>query len=357
MPKPKFTALATCMTALCAACLADDAAIPLGSAELADMGFLDVTAPPFSADPAGATDCTEALQRAIDHARTHCLAAFFPPGTYLVSDTLRCEQGHLGKRARTVDAAFLALGFGIGPRALPNLLLGSRRGETRPRIVLAPNSPGFDDPASRKHVIRFVRWDVATQASPQPNGSFNQMWVGIDIAIGEGNPGAVGIRHRGAQGSGVQDCVIDATHGFSGIEGACGSGGSHANATVIGGRIGADLLEAQPAPTITGFTLIGQTETALRYRGYETLTAVGLRVVSDASGPLIVTDPNRLARDLFGQLCLVDSSIEFRQPGPNVALESRTSLYMQNVYVKGAETVVRHLDAADLPGGGEGWLR
>ncbi|MGD2175900.1 MAG: glycosyl hydrolase family 28-related protein, partial [Candidatus Brocadiaceae bacterium] len=232
-----------------------------------------------------------------------------------------------------------------------------RRGPDRPRIVLAPNSPGFDDPANRKYVVHYLRWDHQNLTRRQPNGSFNQMFVGIDIAIGEGNPGAVGIRHRGAQGSGVQDCTIDATHGFSGIEGACGSGGSHINVTVIGGRIGADLLEAQPAPTITGFTLIGQTETALRYRGYETLTAVGLRVVTDAAGPAIVTDPNRLARDLFGQLSLVDSSIEFRKPGPNVAIEARTSLYMQNVFVKGAGTVARHSDGAHLPGAADGWLR
>ena len=321
------------------------------------MGYLDVTAAPFLADPSGKRDSTEALQRAIDYARSHCMVAFFPAGDYLVSDTLVCQQGQKGRRERVQDAKLLAMGYGIGPRALPNVLVGSRRGPRRPRIVLAANAPGFQDPSKRKHVVRFVRWNHTRLTSPQPNGSFNQMFVGIDIHIGPGNPGAVGIRHRCAQGSGVQDCTIDATHGFSGIEGGGGSGGSHANVTVIGGRIGADLLEAQPAPTITGFTLVGQMETALRYRGYETLTAVGLRIETDGPGPAIVTDPHRLAKDLFGQLSLVDSAIVFRKPGANVAIEARTSLTMHNVYVKGAEIIARHPEGPHLPGNREGWVR
>ena len=319
---------------------------------LAQMGILDVTADPFGADPTGKSDSTEALQAAIEHARDHCMVAWLPPGTYRVSDTLQCVQGRLGRKERVKDPGLLAMGFGIGPRALPCVLMGSRSGAQRPRIVLADHSPGFDDPTQRKYVVRFVR---VSNGRPQPNGSFNQMLVGIDIAIGEGNPGAVGIRHRCAQGSGVQDCTIDATHGLTGIEGGAGSGGSHANVTVIGGRIGADLWEAQPAPTITGFTLIGQTETALRYAGYETLTAVGLRIECDAPGPAIVTRANAGSKDLFGQLSLVDSSIVFNTSGANLAILAQTSLYMSNVYLKGATTVARHPAGELSAEAADGW--
>ena len=42
----------------------------LGAAQpLAPDGFIDVTAPPFSADKTGATDDTAAIQRAIDYAK------------------------------------------------------------------------------------------------------------------------------------------------------------------------------------------------------------------------------------------------------------------------------------------------
>ena len=309
------------------------------------MGILDVTAPPFNADPTGKSDSTQALQSAIDHARSHCMVAFFPPGDYLVSDTLVCKQGLDHQRDRAADPKLLAMRLGIGPRALPCVLKGSIRGQRRPRIVLAPSSPGFADPEKRKYVVHFWRGSVKSPTRPQPNGSFNQMFVGIDIVIGPGNPGAVGIRHRGAQGSGVQDCTIDATHGLTGLEGGCGSGGSHVNVTVVGGRIGADIYDAQPAPTITGFTLVGQTEMALRYGGYETLTAVGLRIESDIPGPLIVTDAKAVARDLFGQLSLVDCTITFRKPGDNVAIAAQSSVTLHNVFVRGAATVARHSGA------------
>jgi len=321
------------------------------------MGILDVTAPPFNADPTGKSDSTQALQSAIDHARSHCMVAFFPPGDYLVSDTLVCKQGLDHQRDRAADPKLLAMRLGIGPRALPCVLKGSIRGQRRPRIVLAPSSPGFADPEKRKYVVHFWRGSVKSPTRPQPNGSFNQMFVGIDIVIGPGNPGAVGIRHRGAQGSGVQDCTIDATHGLTGLEGGCGSGGSHVNVTVVGGRIGADIYDAQPAPTITGFTLVGQTEMALRYGGYETLTAVGLRIESDIPGPLIVTDAKAVARDLFGQLSLVDCTITFRKPGDNVAIAAQSSVTLHNVFVRGAATVARHPGGPPLKGNRDGWLR
>ena len=53
---------------------------------------MDVTGKPFQADPTGKTDSTRAIQAAVVFARDHQLACFFPPGTYLLSDTLTCTQ-------------------------------------------------------------------------------------------------------------------------------------------------------------------------------------------------------------------------------------------------------------------------
>jgi hypothetical protein len=53
---------------------------------------VDVTGKPFQADPTGKTDSTRAIQAAVVFARDHQLACFFPPGTYLLSDTLTCTQ-------------------------------------------------------------------------------------------------------------------------------------------------------------------------------------------------------------------------------------------------------------------------
>ncbi|MBE0537472.1 MAG: hypothetical protein IH624_17550, partial [Phycisphaerae bacterium] len=211
----------------------------LGNRALAELGFVDVTAAPFGADPRGGTDSTVAIQAAVDFARDHQMVCFFPPGTYKVSDTIRCVQGFYRRQHGRLS----------GAGNFPCVLVGSRKEAQRPRIVLADNAAGFGDPDKPKYVVHFWARSLEEGADkPQPNISFNQMFVGIDVAVGKGNAGAVGIRHRAAQGSGVQDCTIDATGGLTGLEGGAGSGGSHAGVTVIGGRIGMDLRQTQPVP-------------------------------------------------------------------------------------------------------------
>lgn len=320
----------------------------LGNQRLASLGLVDVTAAPFHADPSGAKDSTEALQQAILFARDHQMVAFFPPGTYTIRDTLECVHGRHDPVTRKVRP---------GNRDWPCVLVGSRAAKRRPQIVLAANSPGFGDLKQPKYVIHF--WaravDEGTYDDPQPNIDMNQMMVGIDVTIGPGNRGAVGVRHRAAQGSSIQDVTIDATHGYCGLEGGAGSGGSHVGVTVIGGRIGADLRQTQPAPTITGFTLIGQTETALLYSGRQSLAAVGLRIESDTAGPVIVTREPQAPH--HGQVCLIDSTISFRQPGDNKAIDAGASLVLDNVYLRNVRTIVAHGGNALLETEPAGWTR
>jgi len=306
------------------------AAIPLdalGNRRLAARGLVDITAPPFEADPTGARDSTAALQKAIFFARERQMAVYLPAGTYRVSDTLRCPHGNGDPSSGRLRG-----------REWACVLLGSRSGPARPRVLLAPRSPGYADPEKPKYVVQFWSWAWTEGEGPpqhQDNINMNQMWVGIDLVVGEGNPGAVGIRCRGAQGTGIQDCTIDATHGLCGLAGGAGSGGGHYNVTILGGRIGADLRESQPAPTIAGFLLLGQSKHALLYDGRQTLTAVGCRIEMDGPGPAVVAGSERPWLP-NGQVCLVDSSIAFRTPGENTACAGSSSLYLNNVYIKGA---------------------
>lgn len=317
--------------------------------DLARLGFVDVTASPFGADPTGKADCTTALQAAVNFARDHQMAAFFPAGTYRISDTLSCTQNYYMRQH----------GKSFGAPMHPNVLIGSTADpKRRATILLAPRSPGFGDPAGPKYVVHF--WARSVQpldpGRPQPNISFNQTFTGIDIVIGEGNPGAVGIRHRAAQGSSVQDCFIDATHGLKGLEGGAGSGGSHVGVSVKGGRIGVDLSETQPAPTITGITLIDQTETAVLYGGRQALSAVGIRIVSRSPGPLVKVKPLWDAY-MQGPICFVDSVVEFKGAGPeNVAFFSNRSIYLRDVYVKNAAYAVRNPDGSGVRGDPSGWI-
>jgi hypothetical protein len=337
----------------------------------AELGLVDVTKPPFGADSSGRQDSTAALQAAIRTARDHQMVCFFPPGNYLVSDTLECVQ-QLYRRAN---------GRVFGGNRFPNLLVGSRAGQQRPTILLAPRSPGFDDPSRPKIFVHFwsrgylnpTTGDRVTDGLPpeveQPNIGMNQMLVNLDVVIGEGNPAAIAVRHQAAEGSAIEDCTIDATHGLTGIQGGIGSGGGSAGVTVIGGRIGLDftgyLSGTQPTPTITGFTLQGQTEAAIRSSSRQTLVATGLKIVADRSaGPLIqisgVGQAARL-RANHGQLTLVDSQIEFtgdalREP-QRVVIASDRGAYLDNVYVHSATQVVAD-PASTLEGIGssEGWL-
>jgi len=316
----------------------------LRNERLATMGFVDVTGAPFLADPTGVKDSTIALQRAVNFARDHQMVCYFPSGIYRISDTLSCIQNRYLRSNGKISG---------GPN-FPCVLLGSYSGP-RPTIRLSPGSPGYGDPTQPKYVIHFWARGLEDPEKRKPNVSKNQMLINLDIVIGENNPGAVALRHRAAQGSAIEECTIDVTYGLTGIEGGIGSGGSVAGITVIGGKIGLDLRETQPATTITGITLIKQTETAILYEGRQSLCAVGIRIISATGGPLVKT----LAaggKPAQGQACLIDSEIVFEVPG-GIAISAAKSLYLNNVYVKGASKAVFNPDGSQIPGNLNGWVR
>lgn len=318
----------------------------LGNRPLAQMGFVDITAKPFGADPTGKKDSTNAIQNAINFARDRQMVCFFPSGNYLISDTLNCIQNNY---LRTSGAI-------VGGRKFPCLLIGSRKSlPIRPKLILKNNSPGFGDPKKPKYAVHFWARSKKNWQEPQPNISFNQMFIGIDIEIGKNNPGAVAIRHRAAQGSAIQDCNINAWQGLTGIEGGIGSGGSLTNITISGGKIGLDLRETQPAPTITGITLIQQEQTAILYGGRQSLSAVGLKIVVSGSGPAI-KGLSAGYRPATGQISLVDSEILFDKPG-GTAISAAKSLYINNVYIKNSGKAVSNPDGSEIKGNKDGWLQ
>lgn len=64
-----------------------------------------------------------------------------------------------------------------------------------------------------------------------------------------------------------------------GIAGATGGGGCHTNVRVVGGRFGMDLRASQPAPTLTGATLVNQTCSSIVYVGRGPLSLVGAKIM------------------------------------------------------------------------------
>ncbi len=143
--------------------------------QVLQWGILDVTQPPYSADPSGRADSTAAIQRAVDQARDSRMVAYFPPGTYLVSNTIIANQ----QNQKTRDNPLL------GRRDdFPCVLWGGTRGG-RARIVLADEAPGFDDPEHPKPVLYSLSYKTPDEAD-NPNISFTLLVISLVVGIGTG---------------------------------------------------------------------------------------------------------------------------------------------------------------------------
>lgn len=338
---------------------------PLGNEALADLGYLDVSAEPFSADPTGTRDCTAALNAALRFANIYRLAVFFPPGDYLVSDTL-----HAPTLLRKDWDGRLNRAGGHGP-----ILVGSTRDpERRARIVLAPKAPGFGNPDDLKAVLRVWR-PVQPKADAHPQhdqntDAYDFLVNALDIVIGPGNDGAVALRFHGAEGCVLQDVRLDLTKGgHTGLAGLPGSGGSVAGLTVLGGRVGIDSnlwrpdvarpghgkfdgQGSQPGATVSELVLKGQTEWAIRSNVRGQLVIAGLDLRTAKNGPVI--DLPVSWGPFENVLAVVDGRIDYATTSPdNSVIAGEKSFYFENVYVRNAARIGGPAAAVT----GEGWSR
>lgn len=319
---------------------------------MAELGFLDVTKAPYSADPGGKRDSTAAIQRAINDARDARLVAYVPPGRYLVSGTIEGIIGvvrwdHWPYRGWAdpweAEASF----------EYPCVLMGAA-GEQRSVLVLADQAPGFGDAANPKPVLYF--WARSMQVPgraveppdvPQPGINFNQKILHLDIELGKGNPGAVGIDHRGAEGSTVEDVGVRAEGAFAGFRHAPGSGGAMHGIRANGGRFGLYLDLTQRSPLISDVVLKGQTEAAIHCQTRGPLTIVG----ADVEGAGIDCERGPMYSD--GALNVVDSVIRVRNGRP--AISTPRSVVVDNVWIENAKIAVDGAGYPPLAGRPSGW--
>jgi hypothetical protein len=323
----------------------------LGNTGLARWGLVDVTATPFSADPSGQEDATGAIQSAIDFARDHQMVTFFPPGNYRISGTLTCTQNYYLRQNGAIN----------GAPNFPCVLMGSRKDPRhRARLVLAPLSQGFGSSDEPRFVVHYTNRSIEKHDPhmPQANISFSQLFVDLDIVIGEGNPGAIGIRIQAAEGSGLQNVHIDATHGLGGMRGAPGSGGYGHNLTVLGGEFGIDTrgwppefrkggTGTQPTPTLSTVRLLDQRGPALINKSRGPLIGVGWEIRCPHAGPAIRVERGYRSAPFNGSLALIDSRIEFTGQAPGeLCIETQRSVLLYNVYVRGARKVFPSVTAA-----------
>ena len=272
-------------------------------------------------------------------------------------------------------AAHVIVGAPLAEDASPNFDTDStsRRPTT---LFVPPATPGFNSRTVAKPVVHF--WHTANSPTPdgwvgsQPDININQVLQGVDIDIGPGNVGAIGVMHLGAQGSSIEDVTVWAEDAAAGISGGAGGGGSHANVRVVGGRFGLDLRAAQPAPTVTAATLSNQTCSSILYIGRGPLTLVGARIEwhshsSDAVGLVAAGLPNKAfagdcslpvtahprsdgstTQPFDGSVSIIDSSFDIAPPSQPAAatravvpmIASEKSVFMKGVYARGFRTLV-----------------
>lgn len=268
-------------------------AMPANSARsLISMRLEDPSAVYLSAKGDGVADDTAAIQAAIDEVakKSGQGILFIPEGRYRLT------------RALMVWPGVRLIGFGAN----------------RPKLILAPNTPGYQDrerfmvfftggrsngrveePIASKEagILGGDLW-FAADANP---GTFYSALSNVDFEVGEGNPGAVGVRARYAQHCFLSHIDFRLESGLAAIHDA---GNLINNVRFFGGRYG--LLTQTPSPgwqlTVMDCDFESQTESAIytRQTGL-TLVRPSIRNVSRA----VEVDPHRTE-----QLWMKDARLE-----------------------------------------------
>ncbi len=318
---------------------------PMTNAALRAAGYEPVRAHGAIGD--NVTDDTTAIQSAITTAHQKRRVVYFHPGIYLISRTLEAKQEIFKTRTNNDEGRY------------GNMLVGSYCGANKPTIRLldgvAPNG-SFQAVAANPYPV-IVLWRL-TPGATSPDQSENtrdwhQIVRNLKIIVGN-NPGAVGIRHRGAEGSSEQEVTIDARGAFAGMYYINSSGGYTYNLEVIGGQYGIFVPAAQGgSPLIVGLKLSGQQNTPIAIQHYAPLNIVGfdisskdgqiIKTITGKKGSFVIKPDLRTTfHDSGGHLSLVDGKINVTNAANTLPLLSNTdrSVYIKNVYTKGISEIL-----------------
>jgi hypothetical protein len=280
------------------------AAVPLwGSsyypARLDDARAVYLTRDHFPVQGDGIADDSDALQQAINKVQetTNQGILFIPAGRYRLTKTIYIWPG-----IRLI---------GFGPE--------------RPRFVLSANTPGFQQGPA--YMVFFAGGRPRTNAPPRDAspGTFYSAVSNIDIEIGEGNPGAVGIRAHYAQHCFLAHMDFHIGSGLAGIH----DGGNVArDVHFYGGEFG--IWTGKPSPgwqfTVIDSTFEGQRQAAIREH------EAGLTLIR----PQFKNVPTAISIDpqYSDELWLKDARLE-NVSGPAVIISNennaRTEINMENV--------------------------
>ncbi|WP_221031662.1 glycosyl hydrolase family 28-related protein [Actomonas aquatica] len=264
----------------------------------------------FGAVGDGVADDTAALQAAVNAVQEQTVR-----GVVLV------EQG----RYRLTDTVHVWAGIrliGYGPE--------------RPVLVLGEATPGFDEAESR-YLLHYTSYrpEEGGEIRDANPGTFYSAFSNIDVEIGAGNLGAVGIRSHWAQHGFIAHARFTLTSGKAAVEEV---GNTIFDCEFIGGDYG--LLTGKPSPSWP-FTLLDARFSGQRVAAIRTEEA-GMTIVRGhfADVPTVVTINPERSEELFVQ----DSRFE-RVSGPAIVVSevanARTQVNLQNVVCEAVPELVR----------------
>jgi hypothetical protein len=278
-----------------------------------DPSAIDLTPDKFPVHADGAADDSDALQQAIDkiQATTNQGILFIPSGRYHITRTIYIWPG------------IRIFGYG----------------KTRPILVLAANTPGFQQGPS--YMIFFAGGRPNANSSRASNqgatttppdaspGTFYSAMSNIDIEIQDGNPGAAAIRAHYAQHCYLAHMDFHLGSALAGIH----DGGNVAmDLHFFGGKYG--IWTRKPSPgwqfTILDSVFEGQSEAAIREH------EAGLTLIR----PHFKNVPTAVSIDAgyFDELWVKDARLE-NISGPGFIISNefsyRTEINMENVFCRG----------------------
>jgi hypothetical protein len=170
----------------------------------ADAGVINVRNAPYNAKGDGVTDDTQAIQAALTAAGGHAIV-YVPNGTYLVSNTLRWNNGNPADNGGW--RAFLSM-----------------QGQSRAGTIIKLRNATFTDPANPRAVIMTGSRDDSNaynDANGEGNQAFENSISHLTVDVGSGNPGAIGVDYQVSNWGGMREVTIRSSDaakaGFCGI--------------------------------------------------------------------------------------------------------------------------------------------
>lgn len=299
-------------------------------------------------DPTGVADSTVGLRNALNDGYNYGLAVLLPTGTYLVSDTLQRDQ------IFQTSGCGQQLNTGTPKNIIKAPIFVGEPGTTRPLIRLKNNSTGFNNPNSPKPVVYFHNHrDDEDDWNGISGCAMGLVFRGIDVDLGVGNSGAVGVTIPSAQNSTIEDVKVTATGAYAGLRGIPTTN-VLVNIEVEGGKYG--IISG----TCCGVSLIGvklrnQDTAGLLLNNWGAVMVTGFDIQQTTTG---IPIQNTMYTSQTSEMALLDGVITVGNgTDPVIANPNGHTLWASNVYVVAPTTgtarpLVKSGSNAAVPGGG-----